>query len=100
RRHFAQHRVQGRFPEPVLRNCRLPTRYRLLLPVKAAKPWPLDLDLAAVEADLALRFPPAGRPPVTTSGMPWTTDCLCIAIHHLAEGLHAGSQAKQFEARQ
>src|SRR5258707_15839868 len=31
--------------------------------------------------------------------MPWTTDCLCIAIHHLAKGLHAGSQAKQLEAR-
>src|SRR3989442_9417449 len=38
-------------------------------------------------------------PPVTTSRMPWTTDCLCIAIHHLAKGLHAGSQAKQLEAR-
>src|SRR5205807_8467376 len=31
--------------------------------------------------------------------MPWTTDCLCVAIHHLAKGLHAGSQAKQREAR-
>src|SRR5262249_32913782 len=59
---------------------------------------PLDSDLAAVEADLALRFPPAVRPPVTTSRMPWATDCLCIAIHHLAKGLHAGSQAKQLEA--
>src|SRR5262245_8134971 len=57
-----QHLVQGPFPEPVLRNCRLPTRYRLLLPVKAAKPWPLDFDLAAVEADLAFRFPPSGAP--------------------------------------
>src|SRR5262249_48201724 len=83
----------------VLRNCRLPTRYRLLLPVKAAKPWPLDFNLAAVEADLALRFPPAVRPPVTTSRMPWTTDCLRIAIHHLAKGLHAGSQTNQLEAR-
>src|SRR6266567_1403683 len=99
RRDIDQHLVQGPFPEPVLRNCRLPTRSRLLLPVKAAKPWPLDFDLAAVEADLALRFPPAVRPPVTTSRMPWTTDCLCIAIHHLAKGLHAGSQAKQLEAR-
>src|SRR6266516_3909810 len=99
RRDIDQHLVQGPLPEPVLRNCRLPTRYRLLLPVKAAKPWPLDFDLAAVEADLALRFAPAVRPPVTTSRMPWTTDCLCIAIHHLAKGLHAGSQAKQLEAR-
>src|SRR5205807_2287708 len=51
RRDIDQHLVQGPFPEPVLRNCRLPTRYRLLLPVKAAKPWPLDFDLAAVDAD-------------------------------------------------
>src|SRR5262249_47602209 len=94
-----QHLVHGPLPEPVLRNCRLPTRYRLLLPVKAAKPWPLDFNLAAVEADLALRFPPAVRPPVTTSRMPWTTDCLRIAIHHLAKGLHAGSQTNQLEAR-
>src|SRR5207248_3382439 len=99
RRDIDQHLVQGPLPEPVLRNCRLPTWYRLLLPVKAAKPWPLDFDLTAVEADLALRFPPAVRPPVTTSRMPWTTDCLCVAIHHLAKGLHAGSQAKQLEAR-
>ena len=77
-----QHLVHGPLPEPVLRNA-ASTRYRLLLPVKAAKPWPLDFDLAAVEADLALRFPPAVPPPVTTSRMPWTTDCLCIAIHHL-----------------
>src|SRR5213595_520087 len=98
RRDVDQHLVHGPFPEPVLRNCRLPTRYRLLLPVKAAKPWPLDFDLAAVEADLALHFAPAVRPPVTTSRMPWTTDCF-IAIHHHAKGLHAGSQAKQLEAR-
>src|SRR5262249_28609044 len=99
RRDIDQHLVHGPLPEPVLRNCRLPTRYRLLPPVKAAKPWPLDFDLAAVEADLALRFPPAVRPPVTTSRMPWTTDCLRIAIHHLAKGLHAGSQTNQLEAR-
>src|SRR6266480_4355357 len=36
---------------------------------------------------------------ISTLRMPWTTDCLCIAIHHLAKGLHAGSQAKQLEAR-
>src|SRR3954462_7704738 len=99
RRDIDQHLVHGPLPEPVLRNCRLPTRYRLLLPVKVAKPWPLDFDLAAVEADLALRFPPAVRLPVTPSRMAWTTDCSRIVIHHLAKGLHPGSQAKQLEAR-
>jgi hypothetical protein len=39
----------------------MPGRLSLLLPVEAAKPWPLDLDLAAVKADLALRLPPAVR---------------------------------------
>src|SRR5262249_22192310 len=80
-------------------HCRLTAGHRLLPPVRAAKLWPLYFDLAAVEADLALRFPPAVRPPVTTSRMPWTTDCLRIAIHHLAKGLHAGSQTNQLEAR-
>jgi hypothetical protein len=53
---------------------------------QSREPWPLDFNLATVEADLALRFPPAVRPPVTASRMPWTTDCLRIVIHHLAEG--------------
>src|SRR5215510_15775844 len=45
-------------------------------------------------------FSPSGAPAGhDTSRMPWTTDCLCTAIHHLAKGLHAGSQAKQLEAR-
>jgi hypothetical protein len=34
-----------------------------------------------------------------TSRMAWTTDCSRIVIHHLAKRLHAGSQAKQLEAR-
>jgi hypothetical protein len=33
------------------------------------------------------------RLPVTTSRMPWTTDCLRIVIHHLAKGLHPRSRA-------
>jgi hypothetical protein len=66
--------------------------------VKAAKPRPIDFDLAAVEADVGLRFPPAVPLPVTTSRMAWTTDLRSV-IHHLAEGLHPGSQTKQLEAR-
>jgi hypothetical protein len=31
--------------------------------------------------------------------MVWTTDHSHIVSHHLAKGLHAGSQAKQLEAR-
>src|SRR5262249_57288361 len=85
--------------EPVLPTSRVPSGRGLLLPVKAGTLWPRDFNLAAVEADLPLRFPPAVPPPVTTSRMPWTTDCLRIAIHHLAKGLHAGSQTNQLEAR-
>src|SRR5262249_28367899 len=55
---------------PVLGNRRLPARHSLLLPVEAAQPGPLDLDLAAVEADLALRFPPAVRPPRMCARIP------------------------------
>jgi hypothetical protein len=36
---------------------------------------------------------------VARSRMAWTTDHSHIVIHHLAKGLHAGSQAKQLEAR-
>src|SRR5207244_3684436 len=61
--------------------------------------WSLDLDLAAVEADLALGFPPAVGLPVRTARMARTADRLRILIHHLGKGLHAGSQAKQLEAR-
>jgi hypothetical protein len=39
------------------------------------------------------------RLPLMTACMAWTTDCLGIVIHHLAKSLHAGSQAKQLEAR-
>jgi hypothetical protein len=61
--------------------------------VKAAKPRPIDFDLAAVEADVGLRFPPAVPLPVTTSRMAWTTD-LSSVIHHLAEGLHPGKTTR------
>ena len=54
-----QHLVHGPLAKPVLGNRRLPARHSLLPPIETAKPWPLDLDLAAVEPDLALRLPPA-----------------------------------------
>ena len=69
------------------------------LPSKPAKPRPLDLDLAAVEADLAPRLPPAMRPPVMTSRMAWPTDRSRIVFHHLAKRLDPGSQAEPLEAR-
>src|SRR5262249_3093000 len=84
---------------PATATSPLPPRSGSLLPLKPRRLCPSVSPLPAVEADLPLLFPPAVRPPVTTSRMPWTTDCLCIAIHHLAKGLHAGSQAKQLEAR-
>src|SRR6266700_1901485 len=99
RRDVDQHLVHGPLAEPVFRNRRLPARHRPFLSVKAAKRGPLDFDLPAVEADLAPRCPPAVRLPLMTACMAWTTDCLGIVIHHLAKSLHAGSQAKQLEAR-
>src|SRR4029077_6996496 len=77
----------------------LPARQSLLLALEVAKPWSFDLDLAAVEADLALRFPPTVRPPAMTPRMAGTADRLRIVIHHLAKSFYAGSQAQQLEAR-
>ena len=59
RRDVDQHLVHGPLAEPVLCNSRLPARQSLLLALEAAKPGPLDLDLAAVKTDLAPRLPPA-----------------------------------------
>ena len=93
RRHVDQHLVHGPLAEPVFCNRRLPARQSLLLALEVAKPWSLDLDLAAVEADLALRFPPTVRPPAMTPRMAGTTDRLRIVIHHFAKSFYAGSQA-------
>ena len=60
---------------------------------RAAKPGPLDLDLATVKTDLAPRLPPAVRPPVMASRMGGPRD------PSSRQGLHAGSQTKQLEAR-
>ena len=68
------------------RNRRLQLGRILLLALEAAKPGPLDLDLATVKTDLAL-VPPAVRPPVMTLRMAWTTDRSRIVIHDLAKGL-------------
>src|SRR5262249_44934297 len=54
-------RTVGHLPSQSFRNRSLPVRHSPLLPVKATKLRPLDFDLAAVEPDLALRFPPAAR---------------------------------------
>lgn len=59
--------------------------------VKTTYPRAMNRNIAAMEADLALGFPPAVRSPVTASCMAWTTDRLCILIHHLAKRLHTGS---------
>src|ERR1019366_3496156 len=69
RRDVDQHLVHGPLAEQVLRNRRLPAWHSQFLTVEVTKPWPLDLNLAAMEADLALRFPPAVRPPEMTSRM-------------------------------
>src|SRR5262249_25503466 len=83
----------------MLRNRGLPARYRLLLPIKAAKPRPLDFDLAAMEADLAFRFSPPIRPPLATAPIAPATDRLRIVIHHLPQALYAGGQAERLKTR-
>jgi hypothetical protein len=52
----------------------VPITFSIILVQASEKPWPLDLHLAAVKTDLALRVPPAVRPSVTTPRMAWTAD--------------------------
>jgi len=71
-------RTVGHLPSQSFRNRSLPVRHSPLHPVKATKLRPLDFDLAAVEPDLALRFPPAVRLPVLAPPMARTRDRLRI----------------------
>ena len=60
RRHVDQHQVHGPAAKPVLGLRRRPARQRNFMTIEAAHPRPMHRNLAAVEADLALRRAPAG----------------------------------------
>ena len=70
------------------------------LPVEAAHPRPLDRDLAAVEADLALSCAPSDdrAGPRCAHGAA-RTGRLGVALHHRAQRLDPGRQAEPLEAR-
>lgn len=87
-------RTVGHLPSQSFRNRSLPVRHSPLLPVKATKLRPLDFDLATVEPDLALRFPPAVRLPVLAPAHGADQRSLAHRIHHLLKRLQAGSQAE------
>src|ERR1019366_8732158 len=59
----------------------------------------LDLDLAAVEADLALRSAPSMRPPALVPRMTRAANRLGVLIHHFAQRLDPRRQAKSLETR-
>ena len=61
RRDVDQHLVHRPFAEQIFVDGVFPARQNLLLAVEPANARALDLDLAAVEADLASRPPPAMR---------------------------------------
>jgi hypothetical protein len=65
-----------------------PSSAGLLLPVEGAKSWPFYLDLAVMEADLALRFPPAVRRPIITFCKTGAMDRLRIVVRPLSPEGH------------
>src|ERR1039458_10798530 len=68
RRDVDQHLVHRPFAEPILADRALPARQSAFLAVETANPRTLNRDLAAVEADLALRSTPAMRPAALVAG--------------------------------
>src|SRR5580693_4276214 len=82
-RHIDQHLVHRPFAEPILRNGRLPARQRAFLAIKSAQPRTLDLNHAAVEADLTFRLTPAVRLTIWSAHVAGTAGGLRIVSHHL-----------------
>ena len=70
-----------------------------VLAVEPANARALDLDLAAVEADLASRPPPAMRLAPFAPLVTLAADRRRILLHHLVQRLDPGGKAKPLEAR-
>ena len=94
-----QHLVHRPFAEPILPDRALPTRQDAFLAVEAANARTLDIDLAAVKADLALRPPPSMRQPAFVPRMAQAANRLCVLLHHFAQRLDPRRKAKSLEAR-
>ncbi|MGJ0452807.1 MAG: hypothetical protein ACR65T_06200 [Methylocystis sp.] len=73
--------------------------HRQSIDVESANARALDLDLAAVEADLASRPPPAMRLAPFAPLVTLAADRRRILLHHLVRRLDPGGKAKPLEAR-
>src|SRR5664280_1243115 len=99
RRDVDQHLVHRPFAKPIFADRALPAWQNVFLAVEIANARTLDLDLAAVETDLALRSAPAMRPPALVPRMTRAANRLGVLIHHFAQRLDPRRQAKSLETR-
>src|SRR5262249_34518668 len=99
RRHVEQHLVHRPRPEPIPPAPPVPTRQHQRLAISRAHPWPLDIDLAAVKADLAAGAAPAVAAPGSRAAMTRPTGSFGVLLHHDTQRLDSGRQAKALETR-
>src|SRR5471030_877366 len=99
RRDVDQHLVHRPFAEQVLADSALPTRQNALGAVEPTNARALNLDLAAVKADLAFRPPPAVRLALLAPLMAPPAGRRRVLLHHLAQRLKPGGKAEAFKAR-
>src|SRR5262249_23679677 len=98
RRDIDEHQIHRPLPEPVLPPCLLPARQRDLLAAELTNPRPFDVDLAAMEANLPLRVPPAIPAPALSTRVARPAKFLSLLLHHRRKRLEAGRQAEPLEA--
>ncbi len=99
RRDVDQHLVHRPFAEPILADRALPAWQRAFRAVKTANARTLNPDLAAVEADLALRSTPAMRSATLVAGVTRAANRLGVLLHHFAQSLSipaAGQNRSKF----
>ena len=99
RRDVDQHQVERPLAQQVLRQRRLPARQGDLVAVAGTHAGPLDLDLAAMEADLPRGLAPAVPVPSVSAAVAGTAHPGRILLQHAGQSRKAGRQAEALEAR-
>ena len=93
-----QHQVQRPLAEQVFRLRRLPARQRQLAAVASTNARTIDLDLAAVEADLPLGLAPAIPVSPSSPAVARAAQLGRLLIHHRRQSRQARRQAETIEA--
>ena len=89
-----EHQVHGPAAKPVLRLRRRPARQRNFMTIEAAHPRPMHRNLAAVEADLALRRAPAVAHPASAAAVRRACELLPVLAQHLFDGSNPSRQTE------